>query len=222
MRLEEKTHIFFDLDGTLTDPKEGITKSVQYALRSFGIEVENPDDLTCFIGPPLRRTFQDKFGLSQAEAETAVAKYRERFADIGIFENALYPGLREGLRALCERGKTLAVATSKPWVYAERILRHFEVDACFAFVSGSELNGSREDKGEVIAYALSHFYRNDGLRGADAVVMVGDRLHDIAGARRNGVESIGVSFGYGGRRELLEAGADWIVDTVPELFGLWA
>lgn len=211
-----KQFILFDLDGTLTDPKAGITKAVQYALRKSGIEVENPDALTMFIGPPLRDSYREYYGFSDQEAEDAVIKYREYFSETGIFENELYAGIDAMLRALRKEGKTLAVATSKPTVFAERILRHFGLDTYFSFVAGSELDGSRSQKSEVIQYALEH------LAGAapERTVMVGDREYDILGARGAGIDSVGVLYGYGSLCELTAAKATHIAEDVPALFNL--
>lgn len=205
--------ILFDLDGTLTDPKAGITRSVQYALLHFGVRVDNPDELIPFIGPPLRDSFIQYYGFSNDEAEQAVAKYREYFAEQGIFENELFDGMDALLRTLRQSGRTPAVATSKPTVYAERILRHFSIDDCFAFVAGSELSGARSQKSEVIRYALDH------LPGAspDCALMVGDREYDILGARAAGLPSVGVLYGYGSLSELTAAGATHLAASVPAL-----
>jgi len=212
-----KKYILFDLDGTLTDPKEGITRSVQYSLRHFGIEENDLDGLTRFIGPPLRESF-GRLGLSSGDFETAVAKYREYYSERGIYENALYDRIDELLHGLRDRGRTLAVATSKATVYAVRVLEHFDILKYFSFVAGSELDGRRSDKGEVIHYALEELK----VTGFENAVMVGDREHDIIGAKNAGIMSVGVLYGYGGRAELEEAGADYIVRDIGELAGLLA
>lgn len=204
--------ILFDLDGTLTDPWEGITRSVQYALRAMGVEVSDRRELTRFIGPPLRQSFGAFYGLSPARAEEAVARYREYFADKGIFENAVYPGIPALLAALGECGATLLLATSKPTVYAARILAHFALEGFFSGVYGSELDGTRSDKAEVIALALK-----EGGVDPRRAVMVGDREHDIVGAAKNGMASVGVLYGYGDRAELEAVGAGRIAATVDEL-----
>ncbi len=206
-------YILFDLDGTLTDPKEGITKSVAYALSAFGIEVENLDDLIKFIGPPLRDSFKEFYGFSEDEAERAVVKYREYFSVKGLYENGIFPDIKELLEQLKSKEKILIIATSKPTVFATKILEHFEILEYFTFVAGSEIDGSRVDKAEVIAYALS---QND-IRDLSRVIMIGDRKHDIIGAQKVGVESIGVLYGYGDIDELTNARADHIVSTVEEL-----
>lgn len=208
--------VLFDLDGTLTDPRVGITTSVQYALHHFGIEVENPDTLCKFIGPPLIDSFMEYYGFTEEEAKAAAAKYRERFSVTGIFENVPYPGVEEMLATLKSRGKTLCVATSKPEAFALRILEHFHLKEYFTFVGGSCMDGRRGKKGEVIAYVLGENHLTDLTR----VVMVGDRLHDIHGAKENGLASIGVLYGYGDRPELEAAGADYVVADFLELLAL--
>ncbi len=206
----------FDLDGTLTDPKEGITKAIRYSLDSFGIPVADLDELIPFIGPPLRESFVERYGFSEADSVKAVAKYREYFADQGIFENKVYDGVEGLLREQQQEGATLAVATSKPTVYAERILRHFKLDAYFSIVAGSELDGTRTNKALVIRYALELL----GVTDAQSALMVGDRKHDVLGAREAGMDSIGVLYGYGSENELRNAGATRLAASVAELRGL--
>ena len=211
-----KDIILFDLDGTLTDPKEGITKCVQYALAHFGIDVPNLDDLMCFIGPPLVDSFQMFYGFSEEKAEEAVVKYRERFKDIGIFENGVYDGVLEMLKACKAAGKTIGLATSKPEEFARRILDKYGMAEYFDEITGSTMDGRINAKGDVIMEA----FRRMGIDGPDKkerVIMVGDRKHDIIGAKQCGIESIGVRFGYAEEGELEAAGADYIVDTVEEL-----
>lgn len=207
-----KRYIFFDLDGTLTDPMIGITSSVQYALSKFGISVRYLKELIPFIGPPLTQSFREFYGFSEDQAEKAVQYYREYFSPKGIFENEIYPGIAQLLVSLYESGFELAVTTSKPRVYAERILKHFGIDEYFSLVAGSELDGTRVYKNEVIQYALNAY----GISGEDAL-MIGDRKHDIEGAAACGVESVGVLYGYGSREELTAAGAGHLVETVKEL-----
>lgn len=206
----------FDLDGTLTNPKEGITKSVQYALASFGINVADLNELTKFIGPPLRDSFQEYYDFSTSEAETAVAKYREYFSERGIFENTLYKGIPELLGSLQKNNICLAVATSKPTVYARKIVNHFRLDSHFKLIVGSELNGNRSRKSEVIQYTLDIL----DIKNTVSAVMVGDREHDIIGANEVGIDSIGVKWGYGSHGELGQAGATAIAETPDELFRL--
>ena len=208
-------YILFDLDGTLTDPKEGITKCVQYALRSFQIEAEL-DDLVDFIGPPLAGSFQKYYDMTEADAAKAVEKYRERFSNTGIFENGVYSGIPELLNDLKKKGRVLAVATSKPEVYARRILEKYELMAYFDAVVGSELDGRRVDKAEVIVEALRQLGIEDKA-GRKRTVMVGDRMHDMVGAVKNDIDGLGVYYGYAHEGELEEAGAAHIVRNVSEL-----
>ncbi|MCL2370933.1 MAG: HAD family hydrolase [Firmicutes bacterium] len=205
----------FDLDGTLTNPKLGITMGLQFALKFFGIEVSDPSQLEKFIGPPLRQTFSEDFGLSKENAEVAVQKYREYYGVTGLYQNEVYKGIHELLAKLKEKGKILGVATSKPTVYAMQILEHFGLLEYFAVVSGSEFDGTRDSKSEVIEYVLSQL----GVSG-ERVVMIGDRMYDIIGAKEIGIKSVGVTYGFGTYEELQKAGADKIVDRVEELLDL--
>lgn len=208
-------YILFDLDGTLTDPKEGITTSVQYALRALGIEEPDRDKLTPFIGPPLKDSFMKFYGLNEAQTEEAVAKYREWFAPKGIFQNEIYAGVPEMLKALKENGLVLAVASSKPQVFVKKILKHFAIEEYFTVVVGSELDGTRGRKEEVVEEALRQL-KESKSKGC-GTVMVGDRNFDIFGGKRYGLVTVGVTFGYAKEGELEEAGADYVVDTVEEL-----
>ncbi len=210
---EEKDVILFDLDGTLTDPGEGITKSVNYALEAFGIHTKNLDDLYKFIGPPLMESFMEFYGFDKEQARKGVDKYREYFRDSGIYENKKYEGIDELLRKLKEEGRQLILATSKPRIFAEVILEHFGLAKYFSCVCGSELDGTRDRKGEVIRFALEAA----GIMELNRVVMVGDRKHDVLGAIEAGVDCIGVTYGYGSREELENAGASFIADSVEEL-----
>ncbi len=209
-------HLFFDLDGTLTDPELGITTCVQYALQHFGIVVSDRHALRPFIGPPLKDSFMQFYGLSEADADAAIVKYRERFSTIGLFENEVYDGIPQMLHELLAQGYRLTVATSKPTVYARQILEHFRLAHYFTQICGSNLDGSRVKKGEVIAYALNQ----NGNPPLPVVRMIGDRQHDILGAKQNGIFSIGVLYGYGSREELVAAGADAIAATPSELISL--
>lgn len=207
-----KQYLLFDLDGTLTDPMVGITSSVQYALEKFGIRVRYLKELIPFIGPPLAESFQKFYGFSKEDAERAIQYYREYYAPKGIFENEVYEGIPEMLAHLTEAGFTLLVATSKPTVFARKVLKHFGMEDYFSFVGGSELDGSRTKKAEVISYIL----KTCGI-GAKEAIMIGDRRHDIEGGKACGLESVGVLYGYGTEQELTEAGADHIIRTVAEL-----
>jgi phosphoglycolate phosphatase len=204
-------HILFDLDGTLTDPGVGITKSVQFALHKYGIEEER-DALKSFIGPPLQVSFREQYGFSEEQAAQAVSYYREYFSEYGIFENELYPSMKETLQALIAAGCTLHVATSKPTIFAERILQHFDIMECFQSVTGSFLDGTRSDKSEIIAHVL----QEQGINRAYAV-MIGDRKHDLIGAANNHIASIGVTYGYGSVEELSACQPTAIVGSVQEL-----
>lgn len=207
-------YILFDLDGTLTDPAEGITNSVAYALEKYGIEVKDKTTLNPFIGPPLHESFQKYFNFSTLQSFDAVTKYREYYHDRGIFENRLYDGIKELLSDLKVAGKTVIMATSKPTVFAKRIAEHYGIIEYFDIIVGSELDGRRVDKAEVIEEAL----KEAGEPSRDNCIMVGDRLHDVLGAMKNSVSCVGVTYGYGGYEELSEAGADVIVNTVGKLY----
>ena len=210
------THIFFDLDGTLTDPAQGITNSFIHALKYFGREIPSYEELCKLIGPPLPYSFETILCFPKEKVMEAVAKYREYFATKGLYENSVYPGIPGLLQTLKENGKHLVVATSKPEEYSIKIINHFGLSKYFDFVCGSLMDESRSKKAEVIAYALQRC----GLGEADKsrVLMVGDRFHDIEGAKQNGLKSCGVLFGYGSREELEEAGADYIVKDVMDLY----
>jgi phosphoglycolate phosphatase len=205
--------ILFDLDGTLTDPKLGITQSVQYSLASFGINEPCLDNLDKFIGPPLKDSFKEFYGFDDYKADEAIIKYREYFSVKGMYENIVYPLIPKLLDALSVQGRTLVVATSKPTVFAEKILEHFELAKYFSLVVGSNLDGSRVKKGEVIQCALEEM----GLKDYDKIVMIGDRKHDIIGAKEVEIDSIGVMYGYGSREEFEAADATYIVDSVSDL-----
>ncbi|MCF8564015.1 HAD hydrolase-like protein [Alicyclobacillus tolerans] len=195
--------ILFDLDGTLTDPQEGIIKSVRYALEQEGFPSHKDADLTFVIGPPLDESFAKLAGTADpAVTRRLVDRYRERFSPIGIFENRLFDEVPSVLEQLVADGAQLYVATSKPTVYAARIVRHFELQDFFTAVVGSELNGERSKKGEVIAHLLNTYDVNP-----QSAVMVGDRSHDVIGARENNLQAVGVLYGYGSERELTEAKA---------------
>lgn len=213
-------YILFDLDGTLTDPKVGITSSVQYALRAIGIDEPSLDKLEPFIGPPLADSFSEFYGLDEGQIRTAIAKYRERFEVTGIYENEIYPGIAGLLKALKDAGRMLAIASSKPTEFVVRILEYFHIKEYFDVIVGSNMDGSRSRKEEVVEEALRLLLPAD-LEPDDkkvAVAMVGDRRFDIEGAKAYGITSVGVSFGYAPEGELEQAGADYIVDTVDALW----
>lgn len=209
----EKEYLLFDLDGTLTDPKEGITKSVQYALLTFGIEVEDLDDLCCFIGPPLKDSFMEFYGFSQEDAQKALVSYREYFSKKGLYENKAYMGAQEVLQSLQNAGKKLYVASSKPEVFVRKILKHFGLDSYFTFMGGADMGEIRVKKADVIRYVL----KENNITDLKKTVMIGDRKHDILGAKEIGIECIGVLYGYGNREELTDAGADHLAESIYDL-----
>jgi phosphoglycolate phosphatase len=213
MNFTDRKYILMDLDGTITDPAIGITKSVQYALTHFDIFVEDRTRLYPFIGPPLKESFMEYYHLTEEQATIAINKYREYFADKGIYENEVYDGMEMFLQTCCEQGKTLFVATSKPTPFAEKVLEHFHLKHYFKAVYGSNLDGTCSAKEEIIRYALS----SQQIKDTSEAVMIGDRKHDIEGAKRNGLNSIGVLYGYGSYKELTEAGADSIVNDIAAL-----
>ena len=205
--------ILFDLDGTLTDPKVGITNSVRYALSKLGITEESEERLISFIGAPLFICLQDYYSLSEAEARRAIDFYREYYSETGIYENAVYPGISELLEGLKSSGKRLVVATLKPAVFARRVLEHFGMPAFFEHVAGPDLDPAGLTKTEIIEEALAEM---TGI-SKEKAVMVGDRFHDVVGARKNGIDSVAVTYGYGSREELQETNPDYIVDSIEDL-----
>jgi phosphoglycolate phosphatase len=205
--------ILFDLDGTLTDPREGITRCIAHALERMGLQPPPLDALTFAIGPPLRVSLAQVLGTADAATvERALALYRERFADVGLFENAPYDGIAQALAALRASGATLFVCTSKPLVYAERIVERFGLREHFHAVHGCELDGRREDKRDLIAHMLPHHGFDPG-----SAVMVGDRGVDMRAARHHGLRAVGALWGYGTRDELLEHGAHALCERPGEL-----
>jgi phosphoglycolate phosphatase len=208
-------NILFDLDGTLTDPFLGITNCIMYALTELGRPSSRAVDLRWCIGPPLKKSFLVLLDSDDNDlAEKALAKYRERFGTIGLFENELYPEIPQVLDELSRTGHKLFVATSKPWIYAEKIIEHFGLTTYFQKVYGSELDGTRSDKTALI----SHLLRQESIAPSNAV-MIGDRRHDMIGAKENGIASIGVLWGYGTRDELAEFDADICISLPKDLAG---
>ena len=211
-------YLFFDLDGTLTDPAQGITNSFIYALKYFGIEIPSYETLCSFIGPPLPDTFKNYFGFDDEKAAEGVKKYREYFSTKGLLENSVYPGIQELLETLKQSGKKLVVATSKPEEYSVRIIEHFGLSQYFENVCGSLMDESRSKKAEVIAYAIERNHISEKSK----ILMIGDRKHDILGAKEvsksfANIMSCSVLFGYGGLQELQSAGADFIAEDVEAL-----
>jgi len=207
-------YILFDLDGTLTDPKEGITKSVQYALKKFNILIDDLDLLEKFIGPPLKDAFIEYYDFSEEQSFQAIEYFREYFKEKGMLQNKVYEHMEHLLIKLKELGLILIVATSKPTVFAKQILEHFNLDIYFDFIIGSNLDGTRSKKGQIISYIID----NCNITNVKEVLMVGDRKHDIIGAEENNVDSIGVIYGYGSIEELINANATYIVENVMNIF----
>ena len=206
-------YMFFDLDGTITDSKPGITRSVAYALKYFGIEIQDLDSLDLFIGPPLSKSFEDLYGFDEEKAKLAVEKYREYYRVTGIFENSVYPGVEDMLKFLKSRGTNIVLATSKPEVFARQIIEYFNLMEYFDFIAGSELDGRRSEKEDVIRYAI----QENGITELSKVLMIGDRKYDIEGAKSVGIDSAGVLYGFGTRGELEEAGADYLFSNAMEI-----
>lgn len=211
--MKQYKYLLFDLDGTITDSETGITRCVEYALNHFGIQVNDLRELPPFIGPPLLDSFKDFYNFTDEQAIIATDKYRERYADKGILENELYPGIKELLADAQKNGRTVILATSKPEIFAKRILNHFGLSNYFSFVAGSGLDGSLHTKTDVINYIL----QSNNITDLSSVVMIGDRKHDIIGAKNVGIDSIGVLYGFGDYKELSDAGADHIAENIPAL-----
>ena len=204
--------ILFDLDGTLTDPREGITRSIQYALAKLDIDEPDLARLEHFIGPPLLQAFMQFYGFDEAKAWQAVNFYRERFKVTGLYENRVFEGVSELLEGLQAQGRTLYIATSKPWEFAREIARHFDFARHFKVIYGSELDGTRTNKVELIAHLLAE----ENLDPAQTL-MIGDRKHDLIGARSNGLEAVAVGYGFGSREELTAEQPAYHFDTLGEL-----
>lgn len=206
--------ILFDLDGTLTDSEQGIINSIEYALKKYEIRLESKADLRKFLGPPLKDSFIQFCGFSEEKADEAVNFYREYFKEKGIFENIVYQGIYDLLEKLKSKNKTLILATSKPEPFTLRILEHFDLLKYFDFVAGSNMDNTRCRKDEVISYALNSCKITD----LSSAIMVGDREHDIIGAKKVGIDSIGVLYGYGNLQELKNAGATYIAKDTEEIY----
>lgn len=209
-------NLLFDLDGTLTNSAEGITKCVQYALAAQKIVVSDLKKLEVFIGPPLRTSFMKYYGMTEAEAEAGVAKYRERYTDIGIWENSVYPGMMELLSQLKADGRRLGMATAKPEVFALRIAQRFGFDQYLEDITGCSLDGSMDKKSMVVAAALKKWQLTTDAQKASCA-LIGDRREDVLAAHTNGIPCIGAGFGFGSYEELSKAGADYYVHDVAEL-----
>ena len=204
--------IIFDLDGTLSNSGEGITKSAQYALSKLGIE-DDLENLKHFVGPPLKDEFMNYYNLSEEIAAKAVTLYRKRYIPIGIYETSLYPGTEKMLDKLKNAGKYLAIATSKPQPMAEEVLRYLNIDRFFDKVMGADVIGPKQSKQSV----LEALFEEIKIKDKDKYIMIGDTKFDIAGANLSGIDSIGVSYGYGNKNEMLKLGARAVVDTTMQV-----
>ena len=208
-------YILFDLDGTLTDPKEGITECVRYSLPFVGIDPPDADSLLGFIGPPLVDSYMKYFSLSKEQSLLALEKYRERFSTVGMFENKLYDGIEEMCETLVSAGKTLAVASLKPELFVKKILAHFGIEKYFSAVCGSDFEGKKHTKFQIISEAFEKLDINENV--LSSVLMVGDRAGDIEGATEAGIDSVGVTFGYAAPGELEDAGATYIAPSTADI-----
>lgn len=214
--MKKYKYILFDLDGTITDSALGITNSVKYALNKLNASIPPYETLCKFIGPPLLDGFRDICGFDAEKAQEAVKLYREYYETTGLYENAVYDGIPEFLRALKEKGKTVILATSKPEKFARLILEHFNLIQYFDYAAGATIDETRNKKDAVIAYAL----KECNITDKSLAVMVGDRHHDIFGAKQNGIDCVGMLYGFGSLEELTAAGADYIAENIDELYKL--
>lgn len=208
--------ILFDLDGTLTDPKVGIVNSVKYALKKLGKEESSDERITNTIGSPLKNIFKDLYNLNDEDIKIAINMYREYFSTQGMLENEVYPGMKDLLNDLYKANKKLIVATLKPTVYTVEILKNFKLDEYFYFISGTDLEAENISKTRVIMKSLEEL----GDEAEKEIVMIGDRNHDMIGAKSNNIDSIGVLYGYGTEDELKSEGAKYIVNSIDELRNL--
>lgn len=209
----KKKYLLFDLDGTLTDSKEGIMNGVTYMLNYFGIQVENRQSLFSWIGPPLKWSLKEYYGFDDEKIAKAIEQYREYYVETGMFENEVYPGIESLLKELHTMGYELYTATSKPAPAAVAILEHFGIAQYFTYIGGATLDESRSEKEEVIAHVLEVNHITDKSQ----VLMIGDRKFDVEGAKIHGLECLGVLYGYGNREEFQIAGADYIAETVEDI-----
>ena len=212
-----KNYIFFDLDGTITDPKEGITKAVEYALAKFGIEVSDRETLLPFIGPPLRDSFKEYCGFTHEKANEAIKYYREYYTQCGgLYDCYVYPGMEKTLKTLHSRGKKIIMATAKPEDFSIQLMKHFNLDGLFDDICGASLDETSTHKEEVIGYALE----KNNITDVSQVVMIGDRNYDILGAKVFNIDTVGVLYGYGSEKEFKEAGADFICQKPEDLLNI--
>ena len=208
--------LLFDLDGTLTDPKEGIINSIHYALKKKGIVEKHPEELLSFIGPPLHLSFKNRYHLNTEKAFEMLHIFREYFAEKGIFENSLYSGIPELLKALKKQKKIISLATAKPTHFAKQVLDHFQLSDYVDFIAGANTNGSRTDKKEIVAYAKEI----TGNKADTEYLMIGDREYDIMGAHYNNVEACWVTYGYGEEAIVIQEKPEYICRSVSELANL--
>ena len=208
----EYKNILFDLDGTLTDPYLGITNAVKYSLRKFGIEENNENTLRALIGPPLETSFMEFYQFDINKTKTAIGYYREYFSEKGIYENKLYPGIEDVLAKIKDRNKTIILATSKPAIFASKILKYFNIDKYFYDMTGSNLDGTLGEKDEIIKYIME---KHD-LK-PETTIMIGDRKYDISGAHKNNIHSIAVMYGYGSKEELEQSNPTYFCENVPDI-----
>lgn len=204
--------IIFDLDGTITESGLGITNSIRYSLNYFGIDKDR-ESLERHIGPSLSTTFREYLGDDEEQIELAIKKYREYYVDKGLFENVVYEGVEDVLKELKKQNKTVLLASSKPKLYCEQILKHFDLDKYFDFIGGSNLDETRTDKKEVITYSLENINSSD----TNKALMIGDREYDVLGSKALGIDSVGVLYGYGNYEELEKAGANYIIEKIDDL-----
>jgi len=206
-------NVMFDLDGTITDSREGIINGIEYALKHFGMEAGDRKYLEKFIGPALSYSFKKEYNFNEEQAQTAVAKYREYYAVKGLKENRLYDGIKELIIDLAKNNINVILATVKPQKFSEEILEFFEIKEYFKFISGATMDGKRIDKADIIKYAID----NLGITNLDECIMVGDTRYDIIGAKNNNIKSIGVTYGFGEEEELKKLGADYIAHNADEI-----
>lgn len=210
-------YVFFDLDGTITEPEEGIINGVLFALSKFGITVEDRTTLYPYIGPPLRDSFRDYHGLSEEDTEQAILYYREYYSTKGIYQNDIMPGMEQAFQTLRQHGCHLYVATSKPELYAKQILQHLKLDGYFDIIAGSTFDKARDTKAAVIEYLITGIAADQVKPSFDEIIMVGDRKFDVIGARAFGIDTIGVLFGYGSKEEFEACDCRYVAADAEEM-----
>lgn len=225
--------LLFDLDGTVTDSGPGIMNAARRALLRYNIEETDTERLGLFVGPPLDKSFIERYGFSEEDAWKAIGYFREYYNDKGIFENSVYPGIEELLIDLHAKGYIVAIASSKPQVMIHKVLDHFDIEDYFDVIVGCELDGTRSTKSEVVHEVLNRLsdlavkgglFTKKDIQGGDAIelvkqhaIMIGDRCYDVEGAHALGLPCIGILYGYGSRKEMEDAHADYILETVKDL-----